>query len=87
MTSENHHYFIWKINSHSIQAIVVLRQYEHKLKIELFSLIMQAKKIVVGLIPLDVGMSLKSQFQSLEHLICSAMFQKRLWCLNSKLFN
>ena len=81
MTSEKHHYLIWKINSHSIQMIVVLRQSEHKLKIELFSLIMQAKKIVGGLIPLDVGTSLKSQFQPSKHLICSAMFRKRLWCL------
>ena len=31
MTSENHHCLIWKINSHSIQMIVVLRQSEHKL--------------------------------------------------------
>ena len=75
MTSEKHHYLIWKINSNSIQMIVVLRQSEHKLKIELFSLIMQAKKIVGGLIPLDVGTSLKSQFQPSKHLICFAMFQ------------
>ena len=27
----NYHYFIWKINSHLIQVIVVLRQSEHKL--------------------------------------------------------
>ena len=75
MSFEKHHYLIWKINSHSIQVIVVLRQSEHKLKIEIFSLIMQAKKIVGGLIPFDVGTSLKSQFQLLEHLICSATFQ------------
>lgn len=31
MTLEKHHYLIWKINSHSIQMIVVLRQSEHKL--------------------------------------------------------
>ena len=31
MTSEKHQYLIWKINSHSIQMIVVLRQSEHKL--------------------------------------------------------
>ena len=31
VTMENHHYLIWKINSHSIQAIVVLRQSEHML--------------------------------------------------------
>ena len=31
MTSEKHHYLIWKINSHSIQMIVVLRQSQHKL--------------------------------------------------------
>ena len=49
--------------------------------IELFSLSLQAKKIVGGLIPLDVGTSLKSQFQPSKHLICSAMFRKRLWCL------
>ena len=77
----------WKINSHSIKVIVVLRQSEHKLKIELFSLIMQAKKIAGGLIPLDVGTSLKSQFQPSKHLICSATFQKCLRCLNSKPFN
>ena len=81
---ENHHYLIWKINSHSIQVIVVLRQSEHTLNIELFSLSSQAKKLVGGLIPLDVGTILKSQFQPLEHLICSATFQKRLWCHNSK---
>ena len=28
---ENHHYLIWKINSHSIQAIVVLKKSEHML--------------------------------------------------------
>ena len=28
---ENQHYLIWKINSHSIQMIDVLRQSEHKL--------------------------------------------------------
>ena len=28
---ENYHYLIWEINSHSIQAIVVLRQSEHML--------------------------------------------------------
>ena len=55
--------------------------------IELFSLSSQAKKIVGGLIPLDMGTSLKSQFQPSKHLICSATFQKRLWCLNSKPFN
>ena len=49
--------------------------------IELFSLSLQAKKIAGGLIPLDVGTSLKSQFQPSKHLICSAMFRKRLWCL------
>ena len=49
--------------------------------IELFSLSLQAKKIVGGLIPLDVGTSLKSQFQPSKHLICSATFRKRLWCL------
>ena len=31
MTLEKHHYLIWKINSHLIQMIVVLRQSEHKL--------------------------------------------------------
>ena len=31
VTMENHHYLIWEINSHSIQAIVVLRQSEHML--------------------------------------------------------
>ena len=31
MTLEKHHYLIWKINSHSIQVIVALRQSEHKL--------------------------------------------------------
>ena len=31
MTLEKHHYLIWKINSHSIQVIVVLRQSEPKL--------------------------------------------------------
>ena len=31
VTMENHHYLIWKINSHSIQVIVVLRQSEHML--------------------------------------------------------
>ena len=46
--------------------------------IEIFSLSLQAKRIVGGLIPFDVGMSLKSQFQPLKHLICSAMFRKRL---------
>ena len=81
MTSENHHYFIWKINSHSIQMIVVLRQSEHKLNNWAFLLSLQAKKIVGGLIPLDVGTSLKSQFQPSKHLICSATFRKRLWCL------
>ena len=75
MTSENHHYFIWKINSHSIQAIVVLRLSEHKLNNWAFLLSLQAKKIVGGLIPLDVGMSLKSQFQPSKHLICFATFQ------------
>ena len=44
--------------------------------IELFSLSLQAKKIVGGLIPLDVGTSLKSQFQPSKHLICSATFRK-----------
>ena len=44
--------------------------------IELFSLSLQVKKLVGGFIPLDVGASLKSQFQLLEHLICSATFQK-----------
>ena len=48
---------------------------------ELFSLSLQAKKIVGGLIPLDVGTSLKSQFQPSKHLIWSATFRKRLWCL------
>src|SRR3954466_5679831 len=43
--------------------------------IELFSLSLQAKKLVRGLTPLDVGTSLKSQFQLLEHLICYATFQ------------
>ena len=43
--------------------------------VELFSLSLQVKKLVGGLIPLDVGTSLKSQFQLLEHLICSAAFQ------------
>ena len=43
--------------------------------IELFSLSLQAKKIVGGLIPLDVGTSLKSQFQPSKHLICFATFQ------------
>ena len=52
--------------------------------IELFSLVYRLRKLVRGLIPLDVGTSLKSQFQSSEHLICSATFQKRLWHLNSK---
>ena len=52
--------------------------------IELFSLSLQVKKLVGGLIPLDVGTCLKSQFQSSEHLTCSATFQKRLWCHNSK---
>ena len=28
---ENHHYLIWKINSHSILAIVALKQAEHML--------------------------------------------------------
>ena len=55
--------------------------------IELFSLSLQAKKIVRGLIPLDVGTSLKSQFYPSKHIICSATFRNRLWCLNSKLFN
>ena len=82
---ENHHYLIWKINSHSIQAIVVLRQSEHMLNDWAFSpLVCRLKKLVRGLIPLDMGTSLKSQFQSSEHLICSATFQKRLWCHNSK---
>ena len=49
-----------------------------------YPLVCRLKKLVRGLIPLDVGTSLKSQFQSLEHLICSATFQKRLWRLNSK---
>ena len=40
-----------------------------------FSPLVCRKKIVGGLIPLDVGTSLKSQFQLLEHLICSATFQ------------
>ena len=31
VTLENHHHLIWKINSHLIQAIVVLRQSEHTL--------------------------------------------------------
>ena len=31
MTLEKHRYLIWKINSHSIQVIVVLRQSEHML--------------------------------------------------------
>ena len=43
--------------------------------IELFSLVCRLKKVVKGLIPLDVGTSLKFQFQSLEPLICSATFQ------------
>ena len=55
--------------------------------IELFSLSLHAKKRVGGLIPLDVGTSLKSQFQPSKHLICSAMFRNRLRCLNSKPFN
>src|SRR3954469_13192610 len=55
--------------------------------IQLFSLSLQAKKIVGGLIPLDVGTSLKFQFQPSKHLICSATFQKRLRCLNSKPIN
>ena len=55
--------------------------------IELFSISLQAKKIVGGLIPLDVGTSLKSQFQPSKHLICFATFQNRLRCLNSKPFN
>src|SRR3954467_12984659 len=54
--------------------------------IELFSLSLQAKKIVGGLIPLDMGTSLKSKFQPSKHLICSATFQKCLRCLNSKPF-
>ena len=49
--------------------------------IELFSLSLPAKKIVGGLIPLDMGTSLKSQFQPSKHLICSTTFRKRLWCL------
>ena len=52
--------------------------------IEIFSLSLQVKKVIGGLIPLDMGTSLKSQFQPLEHLICSAMFQNHLWRLNSK---
>ena len=80
---ENHHYLIWKINSHSIQAIVVLRQSEH-MRLSFSPLVCRLKKLVRDLIPLNVGTSLKSQFQSLEHLICSATFQKRLWCHNSK---
>ena len=88
VTLENHHYLIWKINSHSIQVIVALRQSEHMLNDWAFlPLVCRLKKLVRGLIPLDVGTILKSQFQSLEHLICSAMFQKRLWCLNSKPFS
>ena len=55
--------------------------------IELFSLSLQAKKIVGGLIPLDLGTSLKSQFQPSKHLICSATFRKCLWCLKSKPIN
>ena len=43
--------------------------------IELFSLSLKAKKLVEGLIPLDVGMSLKSQFQLLEHLIVPRRFK------------
>ena len=31
VTLENHHYLIWKINSHCIQMIVLLRQSEYKL--------------------------------------------------------
>ena len=73
---ENHHYLIWEINSHSIQAIVVLRQSEHMLNDWAFlPLVCRLKKLVRGLIPLDVGTSLKSQFQSSEHLICSVTFQ------------
>ena len=88
VTMENYHYLIWKINSHSIQAIVVLIQSEHMLNDWVFSpLVCRLKKLVRGLIPLDVGTSLKSQFQPSKHLICFAMFQKRLWCLNSKPFN
>ena len=40
--SEKHHYLIWKINSHSIQMIVVLRQSEHKLNNWTFLLSLQA---------------------------------------------
>ena len=87
MSLENHHCLIWKINSHSIQMIVVLRQSEHKLNNWAFLLSLQVKKVIGGLIPLDMGTSLKSQFQPSKHLICFAMFQKRLWCLNSKPFN
>ena len=46
VTLENYvnHYLIWKINSHSIQAIVAPTQSEHMPlnMIELFSLILQA---------------------------------------------
>ena len=38
-------------------------------------LVCRLKKLVRGLIPLDMGTSLKSQFQLLEHPICSATFQ------------
>ena len=56
----------------------------HAQRLSFSPLVCRLKKLVRGLIPLDVGTSLKSQFHSLEHLICSAMFQKRLWCHNFK---
>ena len=59
------------------QAVSMCSDLSTSSTIELFSLIMQAKKIVGGLIPLDTGMSLKYQFQLLEHLICSVTFKSR----------
>ena len=75
VTLENHHYLIWKTTPTRFSRL----QYSDNLStcstIEIFSLSLQARKLVRGLIPLDMGTSLKSQFQPFEHLIRSATFQ------------
>ena len=69
------HYLIWKINSHLIQAIAVPRHSEHMLTSWAILLHLLGKVLVKGLIPLDMGMSPKYQFQLLDNLICSMAFK------------
>ena len=65
------------INSHLIQAIVVLRQSKHLLTSWAILLHLLGEVFVRGLITIDTGMSLKYQYHLMEHRICFVTLQKR----------